>query len=127
MALNKAMLIGNVGKKPEVKTFENGNKVVTFTLATTDRYKDRDGNVCEKTEWHNITVFGKVCEFVEKFVDKGSQVFVEGKIRTRSWEMQNGEKRYSTEIMATALELLGKREGKRDDAENESVNDDLPF
>ena len=112
MSLNKAMLIGNVGRDPEVRYLEgnNGAKVATFTLATTERYRDRNGETRENTEWHNIVAWRNTADVVEKFVKKGTQVYIEGRIRTRSWDDQTGNKRYTTEIMADTLQLLGKRQ-----------------
>ena len=112
MSLNKAMLIGNVGRDPEVRYLDgqNGNaKVATFTLATTERYRDRNGETRENTEWHNIVAWRNTADVVEKFVKKGTQVYIEGRIRTRSWDDQTGNKRYTTEIIADTLQLLGKR------------------
>ena len=113
MSLNKAMLIGNVGRDPEVRYLDgqNGNaKVATFTLATTERYRDRNGETRENTEWHNIVAWRNTADVVEKYVRKGTQVYIEGRIRTRSWDDQTGNKRYTTEIMADTLQLLGKRQ-----------------
>lgn len=112
MSLNKAMLIGNVGKDPEVRYLEGngGNtKVATFTVATTERYKDRNGELRENTEWHNIVAWRNTADVVEKYVKKGTQVYIEGRIRTRQWEDQTGNRRFTTEIMADTLQLLGKR------------------
>jgi single-strand DNA-binding protein len=112
MSLNKAMLIGNVGKDPEVRYLDGSNgqaKVATFTVATTERYRDRNGETRENTEWHNIVAWRNTADVVEKFVKKGTQVYIEGRIRTRSWDDQTGNKRYTTEIMADTLQLLGKR------------------
>ena len=111
MSLNKAMLIGNVGRDPEVRYLEgnNGAKVATFTLATTERYRDRNGETRENTEWHNIVAWRNTADVVEKFVRKGTQLYIEGRIRTRSWDDQSGNKRYTTEIIADTLQLLGKK------------------
>lgn len=105
------MLIGNVGKDPEVRYLDSsGNtKVASFTLATTERYKDRSGEMKEITEWHNIVAWRNSADVVERFVKKGTQLYVEGRIRTRSWDDQSGNKRYTTEIIADSLQLLGKR------------------
>ncbi len=113
MSLNKAMLIGNVGRDPEVRYLDGNNgqaKVATFTLATTERYRDRNGETRENTEWHNIVAWRSTADVVEKFVKKGTQVYIEGRIRTRSWDDQTGNKRYTTEIIADNLQLLGKRQ-----------------
>ena len=112
MSLNKAMLIGNVGRDPEVRYLDgqNGNaKVATFTLATTERYRDRNGETRENTEWHNIVAWRNTADVVERFVKKGTQVYIEGRIRTRSWDDQTGNKRYTTEIIVDNLQLLGKK------------------
>ena len=116
MALNKVMLIGNVGNDPEVRYLESnpqnpgGNvKVASFRLATTERYRDRSGELRENTEWHSIVVWRNNADVVEKFVHKGSQVYIEGKLRTRQWTDQTGAKRYTTEVVADNLQLLGKR------------------
>lgn len=111
--LNKAMIIGHVGQDPEVRYTGNANnatKVATLRVATSERYKDKDGNVKENTEWHSIVCWRQLADVVEKFVKKGTQVYVEGKLVTRSWE-DNGVKRYSTDIVANTLQLLGKKEG----------------
>ena len=114
MSLNKVMLIGNVGRDPEVRYLEGsaaaGNKVATFTLATTERYRDRiSGETKESTEWHNIVAWRQPADFAEKYIRKGSQVFIEGKLRTRSFTDQSGAKRYTTEINVDTLQLLGRR------------------
>ena len=105
------MLIGNVGRDPEVRYLEgnNGAKVATFTLATTERYRDRNGEVRENTEWHNIVAWRNNADVAERFVKKGTQLYIEGRIRTRSWDDQAGNKRYTTEIIADTLQLLGKK------------------
>ena len=106
------MLIGNVGRDPEVRYLDgnSGNaKVATFTLATTERYRDRNGETRENTEWHNIVAWRNTADVVEKFVKKGTQLYIEGRIRTRSWDDQSGNKRYTTEIIADTLQLLGRK------------------
>lgn len=109
--LNKTMLIGRVGQNPDVKTInEQGRKAAQFSLATTERYKDRNGEVKEQTEWHNIVAFDKTAELIEKFVTKGMLLYVEGKLRTRSWDDQNGNKRYVTEVLVSAIQFLEKKE-----------------
>jgi single-strand DNA-binding protein len=103
------MLIGNVGKDPEIRHLESGTAVANITLATTERYKDRNGEMQEQTEWHNVVLWRGLADVTERFVRKGSQIFIEGKIRTRSWEDQSGQKRYTTEIVADNMQLLGRR------------------
>ncbi|HNR27018.1 MAG TPA: single-stranded DNA-binding protein [Bacteroidales bacterium] len=107
--LNKVMLIGNVGKDPEVRHLESGVSVTTLTLATTERFKDRNGEMKEQTEWHNVVLWRNLADIAERFVRKGSQIYIEGKIRSRSWEDQSGQKKYTTEIVADSMQLLGKR------------------
>lgn len=121
MALNKVMLIGNVGNDPEVRYLESNPqnpaanaKVASFRLATTERFRDRSGELRENTEWHNIVVWRNNADVVEKFVRKGSQLYVEGKLRTRQWTDQTGGKRYTTEVVVDNLQLLGKRPDGQD-------------
>ena len=116
MALNKVMLIGNVGNDPEIRYLDSnpqspqGNaKVASFRLATTERYRDRNGETRENTEWHSIVAWRSNADLVEKFVHKGSQIFIEGKLRTRQWTDQTGNKRFTTEVQADNIQLLGKR------------------
>lgn len=109
MSLNKAMLIGNVGKDPEVRHLETGVPVVTIPVATSERYKDKNGEVKEQTEWHNVVLWRSLADFAEKYLRKGMQVYVEGRIRSRSWEDQSGQKRYTTEIVADVVRLLGRK------------------
>lgn len=110
MALNKVFLIGNVGKDPDVRHLEGGASVASFTLATTERFRERgSGETKELTEWHNIVAWRQLADLAENFIRKGSQIFVEGRIRSRSWDDQNGQKRYVTEILADSIQLLGRK------------------
>ena len=111
MSVNKVILVGNVGKDPEVRYVDQNTPVANFTLATTERgYTTQNGTVVpERTEWHNIVVWRGLAKIVENFVRKGTSLYVEGKIRTRNWTDQNGATRYTTEIFADDLQLLGKR------------------
>ena len=152
MSVNKVILVGNVGKDPEMKYFDNDVSLATFSLATSERgYTTSSGTqVPERTEWHNIVCWRGLAQVAEKFIKKGSQLYIEGKIRSRSYDDQNGVKRYITEIVADNLELLGRRtagtdEGSSsnyagktetppssvgtpsDERENISEVDDLPF
>lgn len=106
--LNQVNLIGTVGNDPEVRTLQGGAKVASLRLATTEKYKDRDGNKHEETEWHNIVIWNKSADFAEKYIHKGSTLFVSGKLRTRQWTDQSGSKRYSTEVVAEVIQLLDK-------------------
>ncbi|MCQ2264989.1 MAG: single-stranded DNA-binding protein [Bacteroidales bacterium] len=116
--INKVILVGNLGKNPEVRTFENGAKKANFTLATSETRKDKDGNRSEFTEWHNIVCWRNLAEIAEKYLTKGKQIYLEGKLRTRSWD-ENGTKRYITEIEATTFTMLG---AKNDNAEQKVPN-----
>ena len=110
--VNKVILIGNVGQDPEVRytgDVNNGAKVATVRLATSERYRDRNGNQQEHTEWHTVVVWRNQADVVEKYVKKGTQLYVEGRIRTRSWDDQSGNKRYSTDILADTIQLLGRK------------------
>jgi len=105
--VNKVILIGNVGKDPEIRHMENGTSKATFPLATTETYRDREGQRMEQTEWHNIVLWRGLAELAEKYIRKGKQLYIEGKLRTRSWEDREGNKRYTTEIIADNITLLG--------------------
>jgi single-strand DNA-binding protein len=108
--VNKVFLLGNVGKDPEIRTTANGMTVAKFGLATADRIKGQDGQWTDKTEWHNLVCFQRTAEIVRDYVKKGSQLFVEGKIQTSSWDDKtSGEKKYKTEILVNELSLLGGR------------------
>ncbi|MBW4027154.1 MAG: single-stranded DNA-binding protein [Acidobacteria bacterium] len=112
--VNKAILLGNVGKDPEIRSTASGTIVASFTLATSDRTKDQTGNWVDQTEWHNLVAFKRTAEIVRDYVKKGSKIYVEGKIQTRSWDDKtSGEKKYRTEILVNELSLLsGRGEGE---------------
>ena len=110
--VNKVFLLGNVGKDPEIRSTPSGTTVATFSLATADRRKDAQGNWADSTEWHNLVAFQRTAEIVRDYVKKGTQIFVEGKIQTRSWDdKESGQKKYRTEILVNELSLLGKPGG----------------
>ncbi len=109
MSLNKAILIGNVGNDPEVRHLDAGTPVANFSLATSETYKNKEGERVTQTEWHNIVVWRGLAEVVERYVTKGQQLYIEGRIRTRSWEDKEGNKRYTTEIVADNLQMLGRK------------------
>ena len=110
--VNKVFLLGNVGKDPEIRSTAGGMTVASFSLATADRAKDAQGNWADKTEWHNIVCFQRTAEVVRDYVKKGSQILIEGKIQTRSWDDKaSGEKKYKTEILCNDLTLLGGKAG----------------
>lgn len=145
MAVNKVILIGNVGKDPEVRHLESGISVARFTLATGEKYTNKSGEKVETTEWHNIVVWRKLAEIVEKYIKKGSQIYLEGKITYRSYE-KNNETKYFTEIVANSLQMLGNKNQNQSQSQNyappqqnekdnssqnndiiEEETDDLPF
>ncbi len=105
---NKVQLIGNVGNEPEVKTFGEGKKVANITIATNDYYINDKGEKVEQTEWHRVTAWGKVAEIIEKYVSKGKEIAIEGKLTHRSYDDKEGNKRYITEVVANDILLLGK-------------------
>ena len=142
--VNKVILVGNLGKDPEVRYLENGTAVGNFPIATSESYKDREGNRIDQTEWHNIVVWRKLAEIAESYLKKGSQIYLEGKLRTRSWDDQQGNKRYTTEVVADTFTMLGKKEDSQNTQDfansnspasiknnvaeaNNSIEDDLPF
>ena len=135
--VNKVILIGNLGKDPEVKHLESGVAVATFSLATTESYKNKNGERVDQTEWHNIVWWRGLAEVAEKYQKKGNQIYLEGSLRTRSWDDQDGNKKYMTEIVGSNMTMLG---GKKDDSrttqpepdmssvpETPTEEDDLPF
>ena len=105
---NKVQLIGHVGNEPEIKTLDGGKKLANLTIATNETYMNNKGEKVEQTEWHRITAWGKTAEIIEKYVIKGKEIAIEGKLTHRSYEDKNGEKRYVTEVVANELLLIGK-------------------
>ena len=126
MSVNKVILLGNVGKDPDVKRFDNGGIIASFSIATTDRsYKLNSGiEVPERTEWHNIVMSNKLAEIAEKYVHKGDKLYVEGKIRTRSYDDQKGIKRYLTEIYVDSMQMLSCKSESQQPVENSNRNYD---
>ena len=115
-SLNKVTLIGNLGKDPETRYMQNGDAVSNVTIATTDTWKDKDGQKQEKTEWHRVTFYRKLAEIVEKYLNKGDSVYLEGRLETRKWTDKTGVERYTTEIIANEMKMLGgKKEGGKSD------------
>ena len=109
MTVNKAILVGNLGQDPEIRSTGSGTPVATLRIATSDRRKDRDGNWTDHTEWHTVVVFGRQAENVGRFCKKGKQLFIEGRIQTRKWQDRDGRDRYNTEIVADNVRFLGGR------------------
>jgi single-strand DNA-binding protein len=144
MSYNKVILIGNAGKDPEIRHLDSGVAVITLPVVTSERVKDRNGEWREMSEWHNVVFWRALAESVEKYVRKGSQILVEGKLRNRSWEDRDGQKRYTTEVVAETLKVLNRRDnnnsqqsGQHDvkqpnisiitDITAQDTVDDLPF
>ncbi len=111
-SVNKVIIVGNLGRDPETRSFPNGDQVANVTIATTDRYKDKTtGEMKEITEWHRVSFFGRLAEIAGQYLRKGSQVYVEGSLRTRKWTDKDGIEKYSTEIRADSMQMLGSRQG----------------
>jgi single-strand DNA-binding protein len=132
--MNKVFLLGNVGKDPEIRSTNGGMSIASLTLATADRQKDAQGNWVDKTEWHNLIAFQKTADIVKNYVKKGSQILIEGKIQTRSWDdKESGQKKYRTEILINDLTLLGDPKGSHQNAAapapaaDEITDDEIPF
>ncbi len=130
--MNKAMVIGNLGNDPEIRFTQSEIPVATFSVATTERWKDAEGNRQERTEWHRIVAWRGLAEVCREHLHKGDKVFVEGKLQTRKWEDQDGNTRYTTEIVARDMEMLGGRqEGAGSQSEGNTAEppmpDDVPF
>lgn len=135
--VNKVILIGHLGKDPEVRVFNNGDKIANVSIATSDKYKDQDGSTVENTEWHNIVFNKTTAERAEKYLKKGDKVYVEGKLRTRSWE-KDGVTRYTTEVLVYNLTMLGRASSQINETTTAATvnqanqsspaeGDDLPF
>ncbi len=107
MSVNKVMIVGRLGNDPELKTLSSGSAVCNFSVATSERWTDKEGQKQEKTEWHRIVTWGRQAELCGKYLSKGRQVFIEGKLQTRSWEDQQGQKRYTTEVVCNNVQFLG--------------------
>ena len=120
--INKVILVGNLGKDPEVRHLENNVAVATFTLATSESYKDKTGQRIEKTEWHNIVMWRGLAEVAEKFLKKGQMVYIEGKIRSRNYQDKEGQTRYTTEIVADEMTMLGARPDGSHGGNNQGEN-----
>ncbi|MCW8166480.1 single-stranded DNA-binding protein, partial [Verminephrobacter aporrectodeae subsp. tuberculatae] len=111
-SVNKVIIVGNLGRDPETRTFPSGDQVANVSIATTDRWKDKQtGEMKEATEWHRVNFYGRLAEIAGQYLRKGSQVYVEGSLRTRKWTDQSGVEKYSTEVHALAMQLLGSRQG----------------
>jgi len=122
MSVNKVILVGHLGKDPELRYTPSGVPVCTFTMATSERYKDKSGQLQEQTEWHNIVAWRGLAETCGKYLHKGKQIYVEGKLQTRSYEDRNGMKRYNTEIVISQMQMLGSKGSGYDKTRNSSNN-----
>jgi single-strand DNA-binding protein len=131
VGVNKVILIGNLGKDPEVRHLEGGATVANFPIATTETYKDNAGNRKEQTEWHNIVLWRSLAEVAEKYLKKGTQIYLEGKLRTRSWDDKEGNRRYTTEVVGETFTILSKKPAESAAGNNNEPNandtGDLPF
>lgn len=140
MSVNKAIILGRLGKDPEIRYTTSGMAVANFSVATSEVSKDKDGQRQEKTEWHNIVVWGKTAEFCKEYLAKGREVYLEGKIQTRKWQDQSGQARYTTEIVAREIKFVGSKSGNgpqagggdnfqapEDNSAPSFVEDEIPF
>jgi len=125
-ALNKVMIIGNLGRDPEIRYTSGGTPVANFSIATTEKWKNKEGVQQEETEWHNIVAWKHLAEISQKYLSKGSQVYIEGRIKTREWNDRDGNKRKSTEIVASQLIMLGSPRQKQEQQPADDSADDYP-
>ena len=127
--VNKVILVGNLGQKPEIRYTKDSKPIASFSIATSESWKDKTtGDMVEKTEWHNVTFFGRIAEVAEKYLDKGSKVFVEGKLQTDKWEDENGNKRSATKIIGNNMQMLDSRGSNNSSSfdESSSVQNESP-
>ncbi len=139
MSVNKVILVGNLGQNPEMRFTQGGQAVANMRLATTERYTDKSGQKQEQTEWHTVVAFGRLAEICGQYLTKGRQIYVEGRLRTRQWQDQQGQKRYTTEIVANTMQMLGGRGERSEGAPSSHMDepvaadfgggpdDDIPF
>ena len=107
--VNKVIIVGNVGRDPEVRYTQSGRAVASFSVATSERFQDKDGQTQERTEWHRVVAWARLAEICGEYLRKGKQVYIEGRLQTRDWEDKDGHKRYTTEIIANSMQMLGRR------------------
>ena len=125
--INKVILVGRLGHDPEVRYNQQGQMITILSVATDESYK-KDGEKITKTEWHKIITYGKIAEICAEYLKKGSLIFIEGKLQTRSWDDKNGNKRYTTEVVANSMKMLdGKKQEDAPTSSQENCNDDVPF
>lgn len=132
-SVNKVIVLGNLGKDPDLRHLPNGDAVCNFSLATTESWKDKEGNKQDKTEWHNIVIFRKLAEIAGEYLKKGRPVYIEGRLQTRKWQDKEGKDRYTTEIVADQMQMLGSRDEAKEVAKTsapanfEDMESDIPF
>ena len=132
-SVNKVIVLGNLGKDPDLRHLPNGDAVCNFSLATTESWKDKEGNKQDKTEWHNIVIFRKLAEIAGEYLKKGRPVYIEGRLQTRKWQDKEGKDRYTTEIVADQMQMLGSREEAKEVAKTpasanfDDMESDIPF
>src|SRR5574344_1266301 len=128
--VNKAVILGNVGNDPELRYMSNGKAVANFTVATSEQWKDQQGQKQERTEWHRMVAYDKLAEIIGQYVKKGSKLYLEGKLQTREWQDQQGQKKYTTEIIVNEMQMLdGKPQGSQPVPQQETpqFDDDIPW
>ena len=137
-SVNKVILVGNLGRDPEIRYTQQGTAVANFSLATTNRFKNRNGEMEERTEWHRIVAWDKLAEICGQYLAKGKQVYIEGRLQTREWEDKEGNKRSTTEVVTQTMQMLGRREGQGGSAASspsgsapevvgDAPDDEIPF
>ena len=132
-SVNKVIVLGNLGKDPDLRHLPNGDAVCNFSLATTESWKDKEGNKQDKTEWHNIVIFRKLAEIAGEYLKKCRPVYIEGRLQTRKWQDKEGKDRYTTEIVADQMQMLGSREEAKEVAKTpasanfDDMESDIPF
>lgn len=133
MGVNKVILVGNLGQDPEIRYIQNGSAVANFSLATSESWKDKTGQKQERVEWHRIVAWGKLAEICGEYLSKGNQVYIEGRLQTNKWQDKEGKDRYTTEVVANNMVMLGQRGNKQLPPANQSDNsgfedsEDIPF
>jgi len=120
MSVNKVILVGRLGQDPEVRYMPNETAVCNFSIATSRSYKDKAGERVEQTEWHRVVMFGKIAEIAKEYLKKGSQIYVEGRLQTRKWQTKEGQDRYTTEIVADTMQMLGSKDSSSDSSTRSS-------
>jgi len=126
MSVNKVILVGRLGQDPDVRYMPNETAVCNFSLATSSSYKDKTGERVDQTEWHRIVMFGKVAEIAKEYLKKGSQIFIEGRLQTRKWQTKEGQDRYTTEVVAATMQMLGSKDSTSGGSESSDQQKNQP-